>query len=761
MIKTSKSKINTKSTLMKKKTVLLIVLIIGALSLKGQNNTKISNLETLKLHTSGKEFISGENIWFKVYSLNDNHEKHSKPSSLAYVELISPSGYSVIQKKVFLNKGLGANFFNIPDTLSGGVYRLIAYTNRMRNFDYTNFFTKDILIHNPEKHTDLRKQKKQQGTSKKYAISLENNELVDGLKSIVYLKAVDINHNDSTVYNLLDTNGQTIDSRPVRKKITKITFTPEYGNKYIIKTANKDTLIKKELPEVKRSGINFNITSINKDVIKCRYQKKASSNTVKNQYKLKIEGNKKTFANFSEYNKQVTLPWNHLNRNYTKLILEDNTGKIVWSRMVYKSFSPKSSIKLEGLKEQYAPQSNIDLEIKPSENSLSTPAHLSLSIRKTQPGKKAKINNSKSKNLQEINNEILFNEVNSHKPNPKKVYQPEISRILIPGKVSSEKKSNLGNTPVTLSYVDSVTRINKVSTDKTGNFKFHVFPYKPKADLVISTSEKEVTNIELKNKFLNKYDFFTPGQKAYKQHNQKEFIKELYLTQRIRETYEINNVEQNKHNDIISSNNWVSYSFYGEPDETISFNNYVMLDSIREYFRELITWARLYKRKDNFSLKIINHEDDRPFQGKPAIFLDGVLYESIEPIIEIDPNLCEKIEIIRSPLLVKDRIYYGAFALYTKKSDLDDIKPPQNATRIKLPLYQREVTFSTKKDKTRYPDFRNTVYWDSDITLNQSKPVKIDTKAPLNEGSFKLEIMGITKEGKLIHKEKTFNITRK
>jgi hypothetical protein len=39
--------------------------------------------------------------------------------------------------------------------------------------------------------------------------------------------------------------------------------------------------------------------------------------------------------------------------------------------------------------------------------------------------------------------------------------------------------------------------------------------------------------------------------------------------------------------------------------------------------------------------------------------------------------------------------------------------------------------------------------------------VKIDTKAPLNEGSFKLEIMGITKEGKLIHKEKTFNITRK
>lgn len=104
--------------------------------------------EKITLHTNADFLLTGETLFFKLYCQYANSEK-STLSKIAYIEVISSEGKSVLQAKVGLTDGEGAGDFFLTSKLESDHYTIIAYTQWMKNFSYRGFFRKEITIINP------------------------------------------------------------------------------------------------------------------------------------------------------------------------------------------------------------------------------------------------------------------------------------------------------------------------------------------------------------------------------------------------------------------------------------------------------------------------------------------------------------------------------------------------------------------------------------------------------------------------------------
>jgi hypothetical protein len=134
---------------------LVITLILGQ-AVFAQTGSK-SILDQFKELPSEKVYVSvntsllftGEYLFYKMYCLNDKTKQPSEISTIAYLELISEDREVVFQHKIRLEKSQGQGDFFVPTTVPSGNYKLIGYTNWMRNGSVDLFFQEDISIINP------------------------------------------------------------------------------------------------------------------------------------------------------------------------------------------------------------------------------------------------------------------------------------------------------------------------------------------------------------------------------------------------------------------------------------------------------------------------------------------------------------------------------------------------------------------------------------------------------------------------------------
>ena len=102
--------------------------------------------ERIYLQTDKQIYLAGESVRMKLLTI-DSDLIPLVFSKVAYVELVDDS-LSRYQIKVELINGIGEGLMLLPANLPTGYYRLIAYTQYMRNEGVDVFFKKDIGIVN-------------------------------------------------------------------------------------------------------------------------------------------------------------------------------------------------------------------------------------------------------------------------------------------------------------------------------------------------------------------------------------------------------------------------------------------------------------------------------------------------------------------------------------------------------------------------------------------------------------------------------------
>lgn len=110
--------------------------------------SQASGRETVYLHTDRRTYIAGETVLYKLYVLNATTNKRSEISHIGYIVLRAGNLNPVIKIGVKVEAGIADGFFVLPDTLTSGVYQLVAFTNVMKNQGKQFFFHKEIVVAN-------------------------------------------------------------------------------------------------------------------------------------------------------------------------------------------------------------------------------------------------------------------------------------------------------------------------------------------------------------------------------------------------------------------------------------------------------------------------------------------------------------------------------------------------------------------------------------------------------------------------------------
>jgi hypothetical protein len=121
---------------------------------KGTDSDIYNYKEELFVRTDRDIYITGEQVWFKVYELNGLTHSPSDLSKVIYLELLDKNNFPLMQLKIKNDNKSGSSGFILPGNISSGNYILRAYTNWMKNFPTDQFFYKTISVINPFESID-------------------------------------------------------------------------------------------------------------------------------------------------------------------------------------------------------------------------------------------------------------------------------------------------------------------------------------------------------------------------------------------------------------------------------------------------------------------------------------------------------------------------------------------------------------------------------------------------------------------------------
>ena len=132
--------------LLKRLVFLLVFQLVAFANCAIQAQT--AGMELAYLQTDRTVYVAGESVFYKFYLIDSSIKKFSESSKVGYVILRAANLNASLKIRVKIESGKASGRIILPDTLSSGVYQIVAYTASMKNFGEQQFYHKEIVITN-------------------------------------------------------------------------------------------------------------------------------------------------------------------------------------------------------------------------------------------------------------------------------------------------------------------------------------------------------------------------------------------------------------------------------------------------------------------------------------------------------------------------------------------------------------------------------------------------------------------------------------
>jgi len=732
--------------------------------------------EELYVKTDRDLYIAGETVWLKIYKLNGLNHTPSNISKVAYSDLLDLENNPLIQLKTGIDGNSGSTSFRLPDTLRTGNYILRSYTNWMQNFSADLFSYKGITVVNPFENISNIKVPSRSQIPDSVIFSPEGGHLIAGIETRLGFRSMDkkgnpvimkgsfiYENNDTICYAKTEINGSGW-----------ITLRPVAHTRIFLVTTNKEGSSKKfTLPDTQNEGITISVT---KKVIDSsplvKIISNLSNNPAGNRFYVILNSasltNIKKEINPVSENEINILP-EDLPEGFSHIRIVDNLDNQMTDRWIYNEIKPGITYHINPQKKIFSKREKIKIDITAvDKEGAPVKSDLSISVVKAVTINNSSFNNNKFRQLPclatntsdnylpDINDYLLFymsNEPNIfqdeifNKNTP--AYLPELEGHLVSGNIKDRKSGEpLKNENITLSLVGKVALCQFTKTNEHGDFYF-------------LTSEHGLHEIviqplspELKDCYV---DFYNPFNTTFNNYNHTSFYLDSSRVGSINNVIigmQVNNIyEPYRQQSVRKSGLSGKTNFYGKPDNTIEMSKYIELTSLKEVVKELMPGVTTYKSKGKTNFRLIKYQS-LPFEKNPLVLVDGVPVYDLDKVLSINSKEVEKVDVLIAKYYISDNELDGILHFITKKGNLGAIDLDKSVFRQEYELLRDNYEFYSPDYSTdslknnRIPDFRNTLYWNSDTNTDEKGKATVEFYSSDESADYIITVEGITPDGK-------------
>ncbi len=695
------------------------------LSEKFSRYTKSVPREEIYIHTDRDEYISGEDLWFNTYLIDRQSFKPSVNSKIAYFELLNPDNRPIVQKRIWLNGGFGPGQIVLPDTLSTGVYTIRAYTSWMKNFLPFNCFSKDIHIYNA---FSSRAFKEKVNSGKMVAAGINGKNYPAPNNSGLTLKVDNLKPDVLEINVVTDEKYRTANNNLFYLSIQTHGNINRISSEGITDGYTKIFVSKNQLP----AGIN-QITVFNS--------------------KGQPVGERFIYTPDKE-NSVVTVHSADSSRLRNKISLDLELGNGLTT----------------GLN-----STNLSISVVPLNNNHSTTDINDYMVFGTEFGLLQR-NALKDKKANNVAPEFIDSLLQTVKSNwidwnavladelPVFRYQLEKDDHYLMGKLlTGDKKAVDADKFVILTYPGKIAVFQYAKTDEEGNFSFRIHIDGKDNELIIQPDEvTKNQSIDIESSFSDQYP---KSETSVDSTNEPipPYISNWSANHQVRKIYGTTSVGEPLTNVISRS---VPKRFYGKPSNEIIMKDYIALPVMQEVFFELLVGVFLKSKKSGYEIIMNDPVINKTYDVPPGLFIDGVMVKDPSVIAGLNPELVEKIDVVRDKYFVGDYLFFGIVNIITKAGDFSNVTLPDYAIRLPYRVIDPVYSFvspdysSVSMKRSRIPDFRNTLYWNPSVKPDKEGKARIEFWTSDIGSDYEINIQGITQEGKSFSLKKTIKIKK-
>ncbi len=342
-------------------------------------------------------------------------------------------------------------------------------------------------------------------------------------------------------------------------------------------------------------------------------------------------------------------------------------------------------------------------------------------------------------------------------------YLPDFGGIRLTGKLEDVSGQAISGESVILSEPGPGTKVNSTLSDSKGNFHFLLAPQVGEKDLVFTLPDPEAV-IKLEEPYWNGLRSPPVQEELCLQENTIIFLKEKFFHYQLQQKFNQSNFSKSEQRDLSTRD---STSFYSSYSRLLKMDDYILLDSLSEYFYELVPSVRFFQSRGKFNIRVTDPVSGFPYEEKPGVFVDGVLYSNYDEIAHIPVREIEEIAVIPEIYYYGNFSFGGIIDLHTVDSDFNAVQLLPEMIRLIYPLASlpemifNVADYSLPNDLNRIPDFRYLICWEPDFLIGTSGENSIQFYTGDLMGEYTITVKGISHDGQLLQSETKITVGRK
>jgi hypothetical protein len=204
--------------------------------------------------------------------------------------------------------------------------------------------------------------------------------------------------------------------------------------------------------------------------------------------------------------------------------------------------------------------------------------------------------------------------------------------------------------------------------------------------------------------------------------------------------------------------------FYGIPEMEVFLDDYIKLPVMQEVFFELLPGIILRSRRSGYDIRIVNPLTGLFYDESPLVMIDGVILNDLNILADFDPELVEKIEVVKTPYLTGDLVLRGIVNVITRAGDFSNVTLPDYAVEFPYRVVEKPPSFNAPDYgdpeilSNRSPDLRNTLYWNPSVKKRVNGEAEIVFCTSDLPGVYSVNFQGITTTGEKIFLTKKITV---